>query len=173
MYFLYIHINILLYVYLILFYIPLTHFFFFTFIFVFIFCRLELIESLIDQFSLKIKTVLTVLPENSRFQSNLDLLSPHIKFTEKVLHRLKFNSEILPTKTKSTTIEILNFKVNLENENLNDVLNDEEIVPKNVLLQTRSSLKDLVFLFLTFNQLLEAQKKENLVEKISLKVRKN
>ena len=137
-----------------------------------LFIRLELIESIIDQFSLKIKTVLTVLPENNRFQSNLNLLSPHIKFTEKVLNRLKFNSEIIPTKTKSTIIEILNLKTNLENGNFNNVENEEENIQKNFLLQTRSSLKDFVFLFSTFNQLLIAQKKENLVEIISLKVRK-
>ena len=135
-------------------------------------CRLDSIESLIDQFSLKIKTVLTVLPESNRFLSNLSLLSPHIKFTEKVLNPLKFNSEILATKTKSTIIEILNLKINSENENLNDSFSEENFLQKNVPLQTRTSLKDFVFLFSTFKQLLDSQKKENLVEIIPLKVRK-
>ena len=143
-----------------------------TIIFYHFHCRLDSIESLIDQFTLKIKTVLTVLPESNRFLSNLSLLSPHIKFTERVLNPLKFNSEILATKTKSTIIEILNLKINSENENLNDSFSEENILQKNVPLQTRTSLKDFVFLFSTFKQLLDSQKKENSVEIIPPKVRK-
>ena len=94
-----------------------------------------------------------------------------MKFTEKILNPLKFNSENIATKTKSTIIEVLNLKINSDNENLNDIYCEENVL-KNVPLQTRSSLKDFVFLFSTFKQLFDAQKKENSVEIISLNVRK-
>ena len=92
-----------------------------------------------------------------------------MKFTERALNPLKFNSEIMATKTKSTVIEILNSKIKSENENLNDSFL-EELALKNGPLQTRSSLKDFVFLFSTFKQLLDAQTKENSVEIVPLKV---
>ena len=143
---------------------------------------MERVESLIDAAKVKIITDFTVMPEKSKILTNLELLSPYIEFSNWVRKPYKNNTENYITKTKSTTIQIFplkentntntntnnNLRRNSDSEKVSEFLDEEK--QKENFLQLRLSLKDFGFLFSTFRQLKDAQKHENEVETVSLKV---
>jgi Ca2+/Na+ antiporter len=150
--------------------------YFFIYFILFCFSRLERVESLIDAAKVKIITDYTVMPEKSKILTNLELLSPYMEFSTWVKKPYKNNTENSVTKTKSTTIQIfplkessnLNLPQNSTIEKFSEFLDEEK--EKDNFLQMRLSLKDFGFLFSTFRQLKDAQKHENEVETVSLKV---
>ena len=134
---------------------------------------------MINPCNISVKTELTVMPGKTKILSNLSLLTPFMDFTKWASKPSKNTFENSSIRTKSIILKISpiatfskNFIENgFENENF-DVEDENEFLDADPgSLEFKLSVKDIIFIYSTINQLFENQKKQNKIQILSIKVR--